>query len=61
MAQQFKVSTGVRIQNITKHYLKDFIKLYFENPDSGGGRVASVELLGSGEAVVAFIDHRGMC
>jgi len=60
VAQRFKVSTSVRIQNITEHYSKEFIKLYFENPDSGGGTVASVELLGDGEAVVAFNDHRGM-
>jgi len=60
MAQRFKISTSVRIQNITKHYSENYIKLYFENPDSGGGSVASVELPGNGEAVVTFTDHRGM-
>ena len=60
VAQRFKVSTSVRIQNITENYSKKFIKLYFESPESGGGRVASVELPGNGEAVVTFTDHRGM-
>lgn len=60
VAQRLKVSTSVRIQNITKNYSKEFIELYFENPEYGGGRVASVELPGNGEAVVTFTDPRGM-
>lgn len=61
VAKRCKFSTSVRIQNITKHYSEEFIRLYFESPaESGGGGVTSVELPGNGEAIVTFTDHRGM-
>ena len=61
VAKRCKFSTSVKIQNITKHYSEEFIRLYFESPaESGGGGVASVELPGNGEAIVTFTDHRGM-
>lgn len=51
---------SIVISNITKRYDKEIIRLYFESENrSGGGEVASVEILGSGIAKVEFNDPQG--
>ena len=55
----WKPEPCICIRNITQHYDEEFLKSYFEKKHFGGSKVASVELLGNGEAVVIFTDHRG--
>lgn len=60
-AQLCKISSSIRIRNISNHYDDEFIPMYFESRKrSGGGDVASFELLGNGEAVVTFKDPEGI-
>ena len=58
-AEFWKPEPCICIRNITQHYDEEFLTSYFENKHFGGSKVASVELLGNGEAVVMFMDHRG--
>ena len=59
-AELCRVTSSIRVSNITERYEEDFIQMYFENPrKSGGGEVTSVELLGNGEVVVTFKDPKG--
>ncbi len=63
-AEVYKVCSSIRISNVTKsdHYDDDFLRLYFESKNSGGGIkvVQRVELLGNGEAVVSFEHTKGI-
>ena len=59
-AELCRVTSSIRVCNITEHYEEDYIQMYFENSrKSGGGEVTSVELLGNGEVVVTFNDPKG--
>ena len=59
-AELCRVTSSIRVSNITEHYEEDYLRVYFENPmTSGGGKVTSVELLGNGQAVVIFNDPKG--
>ena len=63
-AELYKVCTSIRLANVTEssHYSEEFMALYFESKNSGGGdqkKVNKVELLGNGAAVVFFDDPEG--
>ena len=58
-AQLYKASDAIRISNITKHYKEDYIELYFESQQYGGGEVTHIQMLGNGEAIVTFQDPQG--
>lgn len=60
-AELCKVASSIRVRNVTKHYDEDYFEMYFESSKrSGGGDVASIQLLGNGEAIVTFKDPKGM-
>jgi len=60
-AELCQVASSIRVQNVTKHYDEEYFEMYFESyKRSGGGEVASIQLLGNGEAVVTFKDPKGM-
>ncbi len=60
----YKVCKSIRISNVSerKYYSEDYLYLYFKSKKSGGGTkvVESCELLGNGEAVVSFVDPKGI-
>ena len=56
------MSKSIEINNISKHYDDEFLRMFFENhKKSGGGKVTNVELLGDGRAVITFEDPEGTC
>ena len=52
---------SIQIHNITEHYEEEYILMYFEtSKKAGGGPVESIQMLGEGEVIVVFKDHKGM-
>ena len=58
----YEVCRSIQIHSITEHYDKDYISMYFEKTSklSGGSAVESVQMLGEGEVIITFEDHKGM-
>ena len=60
MLQRCKVTTKLELTGITEHYAEDYIRIYFESTQhSGGGEIASIELVGGGEVQILFKDSTG--
>ena len=54
----YEVCRSIQIRNITEHYEEEYILMYFER--SSGGPVETVQMLGEGEVIITFKDHKGM-
>ena len=52
------VTTEITVKNITNHYNKKFIGMYFASKRSGGGE-CTCEMTGENEAAVKFSDSTG--
>ena len=54
----YEVCRSIQIHNITEHYEEDYILMYFER--SSGGTVEDIQMLGEGEVILTFKDHKGV-
>ena len=54
----YEVCRSIQVHNITERYEEDYILMYFER--SSGGPVENIQMLGEGEVIVTFKDHKGM-
>ena len=55
----YEVCRSIQIHTITEHYDKEYILMYFEKL-SGVGTVEDIQMLGEGEVIITFIDHKGV-
>ena len=56
----FQQPSTIHIWNITEHYDEEHLRYYFESAKrSGGGKIKSLQLLGNGQAIIAFQDQSG--
>ena len=57
----YEMCRSILIQNITEHYEEEYMLMYFETSGrSGGGPVDTIRMLGEGEVMVTFKDHKGI-
>jgi hypothetical protein len=58
----YEVCRSIQIHGITEYYDKEYISMYFETTSkrSGGGPVETIQMLGEGEVIITFKDHKGM-
>ena len=52
---------SIRVYNISTLCNEEFLKMYFSNPGmSGGGDIESVTVVSQTEAIVTFLESRGI-
>ena len=61
-AEIYQYPLTIHIRNITENYDEELLRYYFETTKrSGGGKVKSIKLPQTGEAVIEFNDQSGKC
>ncbi|XP_066467944.1 protein mono-ADP-ribosyltransferase PARP14 [Tiliqua scincoides] len=57
-ARPLELTKMIKVENIPTDAKEDYITLYFENPNHGGGEVSNIQMLPEKSAIITFCDHK---